>query len=127
MSLDQEITNIVDLLVSPVHVHPHPFLPAIEITGVNRFILPVQGHDYFCRMHTHVSHLIFQKLDVYTGLTFSIHVHTAHPVNIQHGTTNQFRVIRHFLIVKTIGRHGIKHPVHVPEVIHHDGRLGPIR
>ena len=127
MPLDQEVTDVVDLFVSPVHVHPNPFFPAIEITGVNRFILPVQGHDYFCRMDTHVGHFVLQKLHVYARLAFAIHIHTAYPVNIQHGTTNQFGIIRHFLVIKAIGRHGIKHPVHVPEVVHHDGRLSPLR
>ena len=76
-------------------------------------------------MHTQVRHFTFLNLDIDTRLPFAVNIHAAHSVDIEHRPPYQFGIIHHFLIAESVGSHGIKHTVHIPEIIEHHRGLSP--
>ena len=122
MSLNQQVRNIVDRLISIVNGYPQAIAAALEITGINGFILSVERSQHFGRMHAQIGHLILINLNIDTLRTASIHFYAAYIGNILKLAFQHLRIIVEFLFGITVARYGVKHTEYVAEIIHHQRR-----
>ena len=77
-------------------------------------------------MNSQIRHLILHHLDIDTRGSVPIDLNTTHTLNILQLSFHQLGIIQQLLITHPVGRYGIKHSIHVPEIIHHHGRTHSI-
>ena len=122
MPLDNQIAYIFYRLVIITDFHPYAFIPAIEITGINRLVLCIQRRKHLQRMYPHICHAVLYNLNIDTRLAVAVYLHPSNPLNVLQLPFHQPGIIQQFFIGNPVRRHGIKHPVHIPEIIHHHRR-----
>ena len=78
-------------------------------------------------MNPQIRHLILHHLDIDTWGPISVNFNSTHPLNILQLPFHQLGIIQQLLVSHPVCRYGIKHSIHVPEIIHHHGRAHSIR
>ena len=117
MTSNKHVGNILYVIELIVHSHTHTLVTIVPIASITCLVLVVESGKNLRREHTKVSHTVFAQLDFDTLATSTVYLDSAHTVNGNNLTFQEFGIIGELAVAKTVAHKGIEHTIDITEVI----------